>query len=271
MSKVKQVLVVEDEIIVADDLKKRLTRMGYNVPVAVSSGKEAIEKANENLPDLVLMDIVLRGDMDGIEAAEKIHSSLDIPVVYLTAYADEKTLQRARITEPYGYIIKPFKERELQINLEIALYKYDMEKKLKESERRLQEKNQWLVAVIESIGDAVIATDPEGDVKLINPIAEILTGWKQEEAIGQPLKKIFNIVSEDAGINVDDPVSKVLREGNFYGLIDHTVLISNSGTKIPIDIIGSPVKDEKDNVIGVVLVFMDIIERKRIEKGLKSK
>ncbi len=264
MEKGKQVLVVEDEIIVADDLRKRLTRMGYNVPVAVSSGKEAIEKANENLPDLVLMDIVLRGDMDGIEAAEKIHSSLDIPVVYLTAYADEKTLQRARITEPYGYIIKPFKERELQINLEIALYKYDMEKRLKASK-------QWLLAAINSIGDAVIATDPEGEVKLINPIAEALTGWKQEEAMGQPLKKIFNIVSEDAGINVDDPVSKVLREGIFYGLIDHTVLISKSGTKIPVDIIGSPIKDEKDNVIGVVLVFMDIIERKRIEKGLKSK
>ncbi len=264
MSKVKQVLVVEDEIIVADDLRKRLTRMGYNVPVAVSSGKEAIEKANENLPDLVLMDIVLRGDMDGIEAAEKIHSSLDIPVVYLTAYADEKTLQRARITEPYGYIIKPFKERELQINLEIALYKYDMEKRLKASK-------QWLFAAINSIGDAVIATDPEGEVRLINPIAEALTGWKQEEAIGQPLKKIFNIVSEDAGINVDDPVSKVLREGIFYGLMDHTVLISNSGTKIPVDIIGSPIKDEKDKIIGVVVVFYDIIERRRIEKGLKSK
>ncbi len=264
MSKVKQVLVVEDEIIVADDIRKRLIRMGYNVPVAVSSGKEAIEKANENLPDLVLMDIVLRGDMDGIEAAEKIHSSLDIPVVYLTAYADEKTLQRARITEPYGYIIKPFKERELQINLEIALYKYDMEKRLKASK-------QWLSAAINSIGDAVIATDPEGEVKLINPIAEALTGWKQEEAMGQPLKKIFNIVSEDAGINVDDPVSKVLREGIFYGLIDHTVLISNSGTKIPVDIIGSPIKDEKDNVIGVVVVFYDIIERRRIEKGLTSK
>jgi CheY-like chemotaxis protein len=121
MSKVKQVRVVEDELIVADDLRKRLTRMGYNVPVAVSSGKEAIEKANENLPDLVLMDIVLHGDINKIKAAEKIHSSLDIPVIYLTAYANKKTLQHARITEPYGYIIKPFKERELQINLEIAL------------------------------------------------------------------------------------------------------------------------------------------------------
>lgn len=263
MSKVKQVLVVEDEVIVADDLRKRLIRMGYNVPVAVSSGKEAIEKANENLPDLVLMDIVLHGDMDGIEAAEKIHSNLDIPVVYLTAYADEKTLQRARITEPYGYIIKPFKERELQINLEIALYKYDMEKRLKASE-------QWLSAAINSIGDAVIATDPAGEVKLINPIAEALTGWKQEEAMGQPLKKIFNIVSEDAGINVDDPVSKVLREGIFYGLTEHTVLISNSGIKIPVDIIGSPIKDEKNHVIGVVVVFYDIMERRRIEKGLSK-
>ncbi len=264
MSKAKQVLVVEDEVIVADDLRKRLIRMGYDVPVSVSSGKEAIEKANENHPDLVLMDIVLHGDIDGIEAAEKIHSRLGIPVVYLTAYADEKTLQRARITEPYGYIIKPFKERELQINLEIALYKYDMEKRLKMSEK-------WLSAAINSIGDAVIATDLQGEVKIINPIAGALTGWKQEEAIGQPLKKIFNIVSEDTGTSVDDPVSKVLKEGTFYGLTDHTVLISNSGTKIPVDIIGSPITDENDNIIGVVVVFYDIIERRRIEKGLESK
>lgn len=262
MLKGKQVLVVEDVIIVAEDLQKRLTRMGYAVPVVVSSGEEAIEKVKENRPDLVLMDIVLHGEMDGIEAAKKIRSILDIPIVYLTAFADEKTLERARITEPYGYIIKPFKERELQINLEIALYKYDMEKKLKGSE-------QWLSAAIRSIGDAVIATDPDGNVKLMNPIAEALTGWKLEDASGRPLKAVFKIISEVTGREVDDPVTKVLREGIFYGLADRTVLNSKTGAKIPVDIIGSPIKDEKDNVIGVVVVFNDILERKRIEEEIR--
>src|SRR5660397_177533 len=112
--------------------------------------------------------------MDGIEAASKIHSFSDIPVIYLTAYSDDKTLARAKITEPYAYIVKPIKERELQINLEIAFYKYTMEKKLKESYEIIKEKNQWLVAAIESINDAVIATDPQGTIRLMNPIAAAL-------------------------------------------------------------------------------------------------
>ncbi len=259
----KKILVVEDIIIVAEDIQKRLKRLGYDVPVVVSSGEEAIEKVKENKPDLVLMDIVLRGKMDGIEAAEKIRSYFDIPVVYLTAFADEKILERARITEPYGYIIKPFKERELQINLEIAIYKHDMEKKLKESEK-------WLSAAIKSIGDGVIATDPQGIIRLLNPIAGALTGWKQEEASGKPLKTVFDIESEDGGSKIDDPVIKVHREGIFYGLADHTVLKSRTGTRIPVDVIGSPIVDERNNIIGVVVVFYDITERKRIEEELRK-
>jgi CheY-like chemotaxis protein len=158
----KQILIVEDEIIAAMDIQKRLINLGYNVPAIVSSGEEAIIKVKENKLDLVLMDINLNGEMDGIEATSIIHSFSDIPIIYLTAYSDDITLARAKITEPYAYIVKPFKDRELQINLEIAFYKYTMEKKLKESYETIREKNQWLVAAIESIGDAVIATDPEG-------------------------------------------------------------------------------------------------------------
>jgi PAS domain S-box-containing protein len=258
----KQILVVEDEIIVAEDIQERLKNMGYSVPVVVSSGKEAIMKASENNPDLVLMDIMLHGEMDGIQAAEKIRSDFDIPVIYLTAYSDDKTLERARITEPYGYIIKPFNQRELQVNLEIALYKHTMEKILKDSE-------QWLAAVLMSIGDGVIATDPDGMVKLMNPIAEALTGWKQEDALRKPLTTVFNIKSEEKVNKVEDPVTKVIREGIFYGLVDNTILTAKGGTEIPIDIIGTPIKDRKDSIIGIIVTFYDIIERKRIEKELK--
>lgn len=264
-----QILVVEDEIIIAEDIQRRLKRMGYTVPVIASSGEEAIKKARENNPDLVLMDIVIHGGMDGIETAEQIRASLDIPIVYLTAYADEKTLERAKITEPFGYIIKPFKERELQITIEIALYKHKMEKMLKESERRLRESNQWLVAVIKSIGDAVIATDTGGTVKLMNPIAEALTGWKQEEASGKPLSTVFNITSKETGKQVENPVAKVMREGAFYGLADHTVLVAKGGTEIPVDIIGSSIRDDKDSITGIVVVFYDIIERRQIEDALR--
>ena len=257
----KQLLIVEDEIIVAEDIRRSAQHMGYAVLSIASSGEEAIKKAQELNPDLVLMDIMLNGEMNGIEAAEQIRS-FNIPVIYLTAYSDERTFERAKITEPFGYVIKPFKERELQINIEIALYKHEMEKKLKESK-------QWLSAIINGIGDAVIATDTGGLVNVMNPIAEVLTGWKLGEASGKPIAEVFNIISEEKGREVENPVSKVMREGSFYGLIEHTVLVSRGGAKIPVDIIGSPIKDENENVIGVVVIFYDIIERQRTEEALK--
>jgi two-component system cell cycle sensor histidine kinase/response regulator CckA len=259
----KQILIVEDESIVAEDIRRSTQQMGYAVLSIASSGEEAIKKAQELNPDLVLMDIMLNGKMDGIRAAEQIRSCFNIPVIYLTAYSDEKTFERAKITEPFGYVIKPFKERELHINIEIALYKHKMEKKLKESK-------QWLSAVINGIGDAVIATDTGGLVNVMNPIAEALTGWKQEEASGKPLAEVFNIISEEKGRVVENPVSKVMREGSFYGLIESTLLVSRGGTKIPVDIIGSPIKDEKENVIGIVVIFYDILERQRTEEALRK-
>lgn len=265
----KQILVVEDEAIVGMDIQRRLKNLGYIVPVVVSSGEEAIIKVRENNPDLVLMDINLYGKIDGIEAASKIHSFSDIPVIYLTAYTDDKTFERAKITEPYAYIIKPFKDRELQINLEIAFYKSRMEKMLKESYENLRKSKQWLAAAIDSIGDAVIATDEKGIIKLINPIAQMMTGWKEEDALGKDLGIVFNIVSEGTGEQVEDPIKKVIREGIFYGLADHTILMTKIGSEIPVDIIGSPIKDE-GNIIGVVLVFYDILERKKIEDELKE-
>jgi CheY-like chemotaxis protein len=138
MAKTK-ILVVEDEALVAEEIKGRLTRLGYDIPGTASSGKEAIQKAADMKPDLVLMDIRLKGDMDGLKAAEKIHDRSHIPVIYLTAYSDEDTLRRAKITEPYGYILKPFKERELHIAIEMALFKHKAEDERKKLIRQLQE------------------------------------------------------------------------------------------------------------------------------------
>ena len=134
-----QILVVEDENIVALEIQSRLEGLGYVVLAIASSGEEAIQKAEETNPDLVLMDIKLKGDMDGIETAEEIRTRFNLPVVYLTAYAEENTLQRAKITAPYGYILKPFEERELHANIEIAIYKHQMEQKVKELILELQD------------------------------------------------------------------------------------------------------------------------------------
>jgi two-component system, response regulator PdtaR len=130
------IMLVEDEIIVAADVKNRLESMGYAVLGIIDTGEEAVEKAGELKPNLILMDIVLKGEMDGIEAAQNIRVTYDIPIIYLTAYSDEKTLERAKVTEPFGYVLKPFEDREIQSAIEMALYKHKMDQKLKESEEK---------------------------------------------------------------------------------------------------------------------------------------
>lgn len=127
-----RILVVEDEAIVAMVIKKRLMNLGYSVSGVAATGKDAITKVEGTFPDLVLMDIMLKGDMDGIEAADEIRKRFSIPVVYLTAHSDENTLERAKQTEPYGYILKPFTERDLSSNIEIAIHKH-LKEKQKES------------------------------------------------------------------------------------------------------------------------------------------
>ncbi|GAB1544718.1 hypothetical protein NUACC21_73940 [Scytonema sp. NUACC21] len=144
------ILVVEDEGIVAKDLQKRLVKLGYNVPALASSGEEAIHMAEDIHPDLILMDIRLKGNIDGVEAVQQIQSKFDVPIIYLTAYADDNTLERARLTEPFGYLLKPFKEKELHTTIEIALSKYKKEKQLIEAYQKQLEHEQTLAKIAES-------------------------------------------------------------------------------------------------------------------------
>jgi len=235
-----QILVVEDEAIVAEAIQKKLQKLGYTVPSTASSGEEAIKIVEKINPDLVLMDIVLQGDMDGIEAAEQIRTRFNIPVVYLTAYSDEKTLLRAKITEPFGYIIKPFKERELQVAIEMALYKHEMERKLKDSK-------EWFITTLNSISDGVIATDPDGHVVFMNPVAQSTTGWELEAAQGKPLKDIFNTVSEKTG---EEQANR-------------TILIAQNGNRTPVDTSSNAIRNDKGTIIGVIMVFRRLRERKQ--------
>ncbi|MBU4185226.1 MAG: PAS domain S-box protein [Proteobacteria bacterium] len=143
----------------------------------------------------------------------------------------------------------------------MALYKHKIERKLKESE-------QWLATTLKSIGDAVIATDNSKLITFMNPVAEALTGWRQEEAVGKPLKDVFKIVNEETGERAEDPVVRALREGVVVGLVNHTVLIAKDGTKRPIDDSSAPIKDDKGRIIGMVLVFRDITETKLMQDSL---
>ncbi len=257
-----RILVVEDEGLVAKDIQNQLEHLGYTVPAVASSGEEAIRKAAETLPDLVLMDIRLKGEMDGVEAAAQIRDRFNIAVIYVTAYADDETLQRAKITQPFGYILKPFETRELHSAIEMAIYKHEMETKLKESE-------QWLATVLSSIGDAVIAvivSDETGLVTFMNPVAEALTGWKREQASGKDLRAVFNVMDEESRTPAESPVAKALREGAVTSSADHAVLIARDGREVPIDESVAPIADDQGNVTGAVLIFRDITERKRTEE-----
>jgi PAS domain S-box-containing protein len=257
-----KILLVEDEGIVALDIQSRLSNLGYTVPAACSSGEAAIEKATEMYPDLVLMDIRLKGEIDGIEAARQIQALLDIPVVYLTAHADAATVERAKQTGPFGYVLKPVEERELQTNIEMALYRH-------KSERRLRESRGWLATTLRSIGDAVIATDPEGCIVLMNPVAEELTGWRQNQALGRDSEQVFHIINEHTRTPCESPVKQALQQGISVGLPQDTLLITRDGTEIPIDDSAAPIRDEKGNIDGIVLVFRDITERKQAEKAMR--
>ncbi len=252
------ILVVEDEGIVAIDLQNRLERLGYDVPVVVSSGEQAIQQAADIRPDLILMDIMLEGEMDGVAAAEQIRLHFDIPVIYLTAFSDGSTLHRAKITEPFGYILKPFEIRELHTTIEMALYKHRLEKKLKENER-------WLAATLKSIGDGVIATDDKGRVTFMNPMAELLTGWQQAEAMDKELAEVFNIIKIESPTRLKSPITHMFQEEGGTDAVNQSALIARDGTKRAIDEITTPISDEHGNVTGAVLAFRDVTERRQAE------
>jgi len=257
-----KILIVEDEQIVALDIRKSVETMGYFVCAVASSGEEAVQKAGETRPDLTLMDIVLKGDMDGIQAAEQINALFKIPIVYLTAYDDEDILQRAKVTTPYGYITKPFNDRELHIAIEMALYKNQAEAKIRKTEL-------WLAAVLRSVGDGVIASDKEGQITFMNQVAENITGWGKEDAFGKKLTKILNVKDEELGGLEKHLVEKVITQGLIINLLEDRLLVAKDGTEIPISDSLAPIRNADGETAGTVLVFRDITERRRMEKELQ--
>lgn len=258
-----RIMVVEDEGIIAQDIKNCLEGLGYVVPDVVFTGREAIQRAEELRPDLVLMDIVLKGEIDGIETAAEIRKKYNIPIVYLTAYEDDKTLKRAKMTEPLGYILKPFEERYLRSSIEMALYKHQMETRLKENER-------WLSTILKSVGDGVIVADEKGLIKFMNPVAEVLTGWELKELAGSKASDLLKLLDEDTREVMENPLERVLKENIIIGRSNHTILINRDGREISIDHSSSPLRDDKGRVTGAVLIIQDISERKISETALKE-
>jgi PAS domain S-box-containing protein len=244
-----RILVVEDDRVVARHLEQQLLRMGYAVVGKTASGEEACEITLRLRPDLVLMDIRLEGPLDGIDAAERMNRQACIPVVFLTAYADDETIRRARLTEPFGYLLKPFEESQLRTVVEMALYKHAADRRLRESERRF-------AATLSSICDAVIATDVQGAITYLNPVAEQLTGWSAEQAQGRPLREVFVAINEDTRLPVDTIAGNML-------------LVGLDGSERLVDASDSPIIDDRSVVSGAVVVFRDLTRQREVDKALR--
>lgn len=257
-----RILIVEDEGIIAEDIKMCLEDLRYEVLDVVTAGEEALRIAEEGQPNLVLMDVVLRGEMDGIVAAQQIHERFNIPVVFLTAHSDDPVLARAKMSAPFGYLIKPFRDRELHSTIEMALFKHELHTKLKESE-------QWLSVTLNSVADALIAADEKGCVKFMNPVAERLTGWTEDHAQGQPLEEIFRLI-DTSGASRQDLRSALASPGSEASVeIPDATLCAADGTRRTIEANAAPIVTEHGSFDGTVVVFRDITERKAAEDRLR--
>jgi two-component system, cell cycle sensor histidine kinase and response regulator CckA len=258
-----RLLIVEDEAIVAMDLQQRLERLGHQVVGTAATGEAAIRRAGETRPDVTLMDIRLKGEMDGVAAAAEIDRRFDTPVVFLTAHSDTATVQRATGAEPFGYLVKPVDDRELEIAIAVAKYRH-------QAERRVRRMERWLVATLTSIGDGVICIDLNGGVTFMNTVAQRLTGWDLEAAMNRPVKEIMPLINEDDLTEIENPARRVLSEGLVLGLSPRTAMLRRSGERMPIDDCAAPIRDDHSDIIGVVLVFRDATEQRRLAEEIRQ-
>jgi hypothetical protein len=251
----KQILVVEDEGLIADDIQRRLERLGYAVPAIASSGEEALRFARGTAFDLVVMDIRLQGEMDGIATAQVLKDELQTPVVYLTAHADPDTVSRATTTEPLGYILKPIGDLNLRSTVQIALYRHEMELRVRASEA-------WLSTTLRSVGEGIVATNEAGEIVFVNAVAERLTGWTAGEAMGRPLMDVLRLNEESTGRAAGNPILDLSPgERRSYALM------SKTGASTPVEISCSENRSEEET-LGSVMVVQDLRERREMESRL---
>ncbi|MBW2618125.1 MAG: PAS domain S-box protein, partial [Deltaproteobacteria bacterium] len=256
-----RILVVEDGAVAAAVIKSDLEKIGYDVGQAAASGEEAVKRAESERPDLILMDIFLAGAMDGIEAADQIRRRLDIPVVFMTAHADDELLQRAKISAPYGYLVKPFQARELHATVEMALYRAQMEKALVASEEKFR-------TIAATAQDAIIMIDAESKITYWNEAAQSIFGYTQEEARGQDAHELLTPEPHLTQYRRAFPRFQKTGQGAAVGRILELSAVRKGGEEFPVELSLSAVfLYGKWQAIGII---RDITERKRAEEELKA-
>jgi len=259
-SKSYKVLVVEDEGLIAHDISNRLIALGHEVVGAVSTAEEALEKAAA--ADIVLMDIRIDGPVDGVEAADRIRDQYHLPVIFLTAHSDRQTLDRAKVTGAFGYLVKPIAHASLNTAIEIAVYKHQMERKLEEREALLR-------TTLGSVADAVVVTDHLSRVLMLNDTAEKLTGWTKEDAEGKPLLRVLGLVDGESGEPAEDPVPLAILKDTAMPLDRTWQLVSRAGFQMRIEGSTTPVK-ASGVAVGTVLTLRDVSARVWEEKQLRQ-
>ncbi|HKK48527.1 MAG TPA: EAL domain-containing protein [Alkalispirochaeta sp.] len=252
----ERVLIVEDEKIIALDLQRRLEKFGYSVVALAATAEEAVEAALEYYPDIILMDIMLGGNRDGIDAAIEIHQHHNVPIVFLTAYADERTVERAKKAEPVGYVLKPFKERELQTTIDIALYKSRID-------RQMREQEQLFEALLNSMNDGLIAYSKDETIRFLNPVAQDLTGWSEERAIQRDLSEIFSLYDENSELKAAVPLSQVAEGKNFE--FESVYLTTEQGGRVSIAGSITPIRTHS-HIDGGLITFHDVTDIKEMSE-----
>jgi len=253
----EKILLVEDESIEAMDIKHALESFGYSVPYIASSSDDAVEKAHDIMPDLILMDIVLKGEKNGIDAASKI-KELDIPVIFLTAYSEESVIEKASLTEAYGYILKPFNKTELKFTVELVLYKKKMEKKLKNSEEKFKALYNEAPLPYQSLS-------LDGYFLEVNPAWLDTLGYTKEEVIG---KHFSDFLAPGFAPQFKQNFSRFKSAGEIHGI--EFLMKRKDGSFIQVSFEGKVGYDVQGNFKQTHCIFQDITERKKTEKALKE-
>lgn len=258
-----RVLIVEDEALIAEEISDRLQRVGCEIVCIADSGAGAIDAAAALNPGLILMDIRLKGEMDGIDAADRINAMRRVPIVYLTAHSDRHTLERAKSNSAYGYVLKPFQMRSLLAAVEVALERF-------ESEQRLEDSRLTYATILASISDAVIATDVEGCVRFMNPVAERLTGWKTRHALGEFAGTVLQLEEPASSARVQDLVVGVLQTRAPAAFGRDALVRSRSGALVPVDGAITCIVDGLGRLVGTSITMRDVANDRRAEAEIKA-
>ena len=255
-----KVLVVEDEGLIAHDIASRLEALGHQVVGTVETAEEAVAQAAG--ADLVLMDIHIDGQRDGIAAAQEVRARHHVPVVFLTAHADRSTLERAKAAGPYGYIVKPLGPASLNTSIEMAIYKHRME-------RQLEEQEAWYRTTLTSVAEAIVVADPFGRIRTMNRAAEAFSGWTAANAIGQRLETVIRLVEEESGSELGDPAPLAVLRGVPVPLDRGLRLIARGGREMAVEGTVAPVRSS-ETLLGVVLTLRDVSARRWEERQLRQ-